>query len=229
MTAGETARTLVIFRDCHARNNITVQRTAAGGENFPQKDCGNEKTTIFAAPYITKSGETASETRADFLFPPTPIRCSTPSPSVNAPAALRECKAEGKAAPLFLPRPQQKTSEMPYTEKDCASANKSNGCAAQAVQNAARRTLVIFRDCHARNNITVPLTDSYVERFYRNFARRMGWPCCIRRSEAQLRNFQRPPAGRKPRPKAPESGAGYHEAAMRFVQSLDLAAKGGAL
>ena len=88
---------------------------------------------------------------------------------------------------------------------------------------------MIFRDCHARNNITVPLTDSYVERFYRNFARRMGWPCCIRRSEAQLRNFQCPPAGRKPRPKAPESGAGYHEAAMRFVQSLDLAAKGGAL
>lgn len=73
---------------------------------------------------------------------------------------------------------------------------------------------MIFRDCHARNNITVPLTDSYVERFYRNFARRMGWPCCIRRSEAQAVPY----------------GQGLHEAAMRFAQNLTaIARKGGAL
>lgn len=45
--------------------------------------------------------------------------------------------------------------------------------------------LVIFRDCHSRNNIVVPIENNYEERFYRNFARRMGWPCCIRKAEVQ--------------------------------------------
>lgn len=47
------------------------------------------------------------------------------------------------------------------------------------------RTLVIFRDCHVKNNIVVELVSSYEERFYRNFARRMGWPCTIRKRTAQ--------------------------------------------
>lgn len=46
-----------------------------------------------------------------------------------------------------------------------------------------QRTLVIFRDCHKRNNIVIPIEDSYEERFYRNFARRMGWQWCIRKEK----------------------------------------------
>ncbi len=48
-----------------------------------------------------------------------------------------------------------------------------------------QKTLVIFRDCHKRNNLVIPIEDRYEERFYRNFARRMGWPCCIRKTEVQ--------------------------------------------
>ncbi len=48
-----------------------------------------------------------------------------------------------------------------------------------------QRTLVIFRDCHKRNNLVIPIEDRYEERFYRNFAHRMGWPCCIRKAEVQ--------------------------------------------
>ena len=44
---------------------------------------------------------------------------------------------------------------------------------------------MIFRDCHVKNNIVVELVSSYEERFYRNFARRMGWPCTIRKRTAQ--------------------------------------------
>ena len=44
---------------------------------------------------------------------------------------------------------------------------------------------MIFRDCHVKNNIVVDLVSSNEERFYRNFARRMGWPCCIRKAEVQ--------------------------------------------
>ncbi len=113
----------------------------------------------------------------------------------------------------------------------CSSYNLNAMNTQDQTAGETARTLVIFRDCHARNNIVVPIDDSYTERFYRNFARRMGWPCCIRRSEAQLRNFQRKPVGRKPRLKAQAVpyGQGLHEAAMRFVQSLNHAAKGGAL
>ena len=66
-----------------------------------------------------------------------------------------------------------------------------------------QKTLVIFRDCHKRNNLVIPIEDRYEERFYRNFARRMGWPCCIRKAEVQPaamaataeNNWRKPAAG----------------------------------
>ena len=48
-----------------------------------------------------------------------------------------------------------------------------------------QRTLVIFRDCHKRNNLVIPIENNNEERFYRNFARRMGWPCTIRKNAVQ--------------------------------------------
>lgn len=48
----------------------------------------------------------------------------------------------------------------------------------------AQRTLVIFRDCHKKNNIVIPIVSDYEERFYRHFAHRMGWPCTIRKPKA---------------------------------------------
>lgn len=74
----------------------------------------------------------------------------------------------------------------------------------------APRTLVIFRDCHKRNNIVVPIESSYEERFYRHFAHRMGWPCTIRRpkahtelqARAEVRAWRKPAAiEARPRPK----------------------------
>lgn len=59
---------------------------------------------------------------------------------------------------------------------------KSKETAAQA---AKQRTLVIFRDCHSRNNLVIQIEDRYEERFYRNYARRMGWPCTIRKASAE--------------------------------------------
>lgn len=63
------------------------------------------------------------------------------------------------------------------------------------------RTLVIFRDCHAKNNIVVPIESDGEERFYRHFAHRMGWPCTIRRPKAHTefapvpvsRSWRKPP------------------------------------
>ena len=52
-----------------------------------------------------------------------------------------------------------------------------------AGETATERTLVIFRDCHAANNLVITIEDAYEERFYRNFARRMGWPCTTRRQK----------------------------------------------
>lgn len=48
----------------------------------------------------------------------------------------------------------------------------------------AQRTLVIFRDCHKKNNIVIPIVSDYEERFYRHFAHRMGWLCTIRKPKA---------------------------------------------
>lgn len=55
----------------------------------------------------------------------------------------------------------------------------------QTAVQTAKRTLVIFRDCHKSNNLVIPIEDKHMERFYRNFARRMGWPCTIRKATVQ--------------------------------------------
>ena len=75
----------------------------------------------------------------------------------------------------------------------------------------ATRTLVIFRDCHKKNNIVVPIENRYEERFYRNFAKRMGWLCTIRKATVQpvvqpvetaVHNWRKPSAlADMPRPK----------------------------
>ena len=68
----------------------------------------------------------------------------------------------------------------------------------------ATRTLVIFRDCHSKNNLVIPIEDRYEERFYKNFARRMGWPCTIRKASVEAiaqqaataeNNWRKPAAG----------------------------------
>ena len=64
----------------------------------------------------------------------------------------------------------------------------------------SKRMLVIFRDCHSRNNIVVPIENNYEERFYRHFAHRMGWPCTIRKPKAhtELQTRSEVRAWRKP-------------------------------
>ena len=54
-----------------------------------------------------------------------------------------------------------------------------------AGKTAKTKTMVIFRDCHKKNNLVLTIEDRYMERFYRNFARRMGWPCTIRKATVQ--------------------------------------------
>lgn len=75
---------------------------------------------------------------------------------------------------------------------------------------SAKKTLVIFRDCHKRNNLIIPIEDRNEERFYRNFAKRMGWPCTIRKATGQpvvqpvetaVHNWRKPAAiAERPRP-----------------------------
>lgn len=92
---------------------------------------------IFAVPYITKSGSTAFNTGADFLYPfGNCIGYSTPSRSLNGFAALCECKAEGKAVPSFCIQPQHNLlSVMPYSEKNCKSEKYSTQHATPTERN----------------------------------------------------------------------------------------------
>lgn len=76
------------------------------------------------------------------------------------------------------------------------------------------RTLVVFRDCHASTRIAVRCTGTYDERFVRGFAKRMGWPCTIRKPKAHTEVQTRPEVRlwRKPscieaRPRPKLSGA----------------------
>ncbi len=57
-------------------------------------------------------------------------------------------------------------------------------CTKKTAGETAPRTLVIFRDCHKKNNIVIPIVCDYEERFYRHFAHRMGWLCTIRKPKA---------------------------------------------
>ena len=49
----------------------------------------------------------------------------------------------------------------------------------------AKRTMVIFRDCHKKNNLVLDCENTYMEKFYRNYARRMGWLFTIRTRQVQ--------------------------------------------
>lgn len=82
--------------------------------------CGIPKNiSMFAMTYTNAERDAASIFGADFLCPhPNTYGYSTPSSSVNAPTAPRECKAEGKAVPSLFYSPNKYHSVMPYTEKD---------------------------------------------------------------------------------------------------------------
>lgn len=68
---------------------------------------------------------------------------------------------------------------VPRVQNYCIMQN-----AKMTAGETAQRTLVIFRDCHKKNNIVIPIVSDYEERFYRHFAHRMGWLCTIRKPKA---------------------------------------------
>lgn len=96
---------------------------------------------MFAVPYINAERDAASIFGADFLYPhPNTYGYSTPSSSVNAPTAPRECKAEGKAVPSLFYSPNKYHSVMPYTEKDvCRGSVVSPSDACPSHENARLR------------------------------------------------------------------------------------------
>lgn len=95
----------------------------------------------FGAPYISSwSGLTATDCRADFLYPfGAPIGCSTPSRMLNGTAAPRECKAEGKAVPFFYSWPLKVLSAMPYTEKTAFEVKISSHTCTPTERNTVSR------------------------------------------------------------------------------------------
>ena len=80
-----------------------------------------------------------------------------------------------------------------------------------AAKTAKTKTMVIFRDCHKKNNLVLTIEDKHMERFYSNFARRMGWPCTIRKASVEaiaqhaataVHNWRKPAAIiERPRPR----------------------------
>ena len=91
--------------------------------------CGIPKNiSMFAVHSINEERNTASSLRADFLYPNlNQYGYSTPSSSVNAPTALREWNAEGKAVPSLFYSPNKYHSVMHSTEKNVCA-----GCIAPA-------------------------------------------------------------------------------------------------
>lgn len=55
----------------------------------------------------------------------------------------------------------------------------------QTAGETAIRTMVIFRDCHAKNNILVPILTADDERFFSNLAAANGWLHTMRRPETE--------------------------------------------
>ena len=102
---------------------------------------------MFAVSYISKERDTASNSEADFLYPrPDLYRYSTPSPSVNAPAAPCECMTEGKAVPSFCLQPNKHISGMSYTEKDvCRGSVVSPSDTCSSHENARLRLETLRR------------------------------------------------------------------------------------
>lgn len=121
------------------RNRLAAYRRLS--RNFPIGAVHPEKLFMFAVSYISKERDTASNSEADFLYPrPDLYRYSTPSPSVNAPAAPCECMTEGKAVPSFYLQPNKHISEMSYTEKDvCRGSVVSPSDTCSSHENARLR------------------------------------------------------------------------------------------
>ena len=104
--------------------------------------CGIPKNiSMFAVHSINEERNTASSLRADFLYPNlNQYGYSTPSSSVNAPTALREWNAEGKAVPSLFYSPNKYLSVMHSTEKDvCRGSVVSPSDACPSYENALQR------------------------------------------------------------------------------------------
>lgn len=104
--------------------------------------CGIPKNiSMFAVHSINEERNTASSLRADFLYPKlNQYGYSTPSSSVNAPTALREWNAEGKAVPSLFYSPNKYLSVMHSTEKDvCRGSVVSPSDACPSYENALQR------------------------------------------------------------------------------------------
>lgn len=96
---------------------------------------------MFAVHSINEGRNTASSLRADFLYPNlNQYGYSTPSSSVNAPTALREWNAEGKAVPSLFYSPNKHNSVMHSTEKDvCRGSVVSPSDTCSSYENARLR------------------------------------------------------------------------------------------
>lgn len=96
---------------------------------------------MFAVHSINEERNTASSLRADFLYPNlNQYGYSTPSSSVNAPTALREWNAEGKAVPSLFYSPNKHNSVMHSTEKNvCRGSVVSPSDTCPSYENARLR------------------------------------------------------------------------------------------
>lgn len=112
---------------CPSHENARRNRLAAYrrlSRNFPIGAVHPEKLFMFAVHSINEERNTASSLRADFLYPNlNQYGYSTPSSSVNAPTALREWNAEGKAVPSLFYSPNKHNSVMHSTEKKVCSGS----------------------------------------------------------------------------------------------------------
>ncbi len=102
---------------------------------------------MFAVHSINEERNTASSLRADFLYPNlNQYGYSTPSSSVNAPTALREWNAEGKAVPSLFYSPNKHNSVMHSTEKNvCRGSVVSPSDTCPSYENARRNRLAAYR------------------------------------------------------------------------------------
>lgn len=75
------------------------------GKNIAKGVAYSKIMRTFVVHSITRSGETASNKRADFLYPFVNIGYNTPSWIVNATTAPCEWNAEGKVVPFFCLQP----------------------------------------------------------------------------------------------------------------------------
>ena len=128
---------------CSSHENARRNRLAAYrrlSRNFPIGALHPEKLFMFAVHSINEERNTASSLRADFLYPNlNQYGYSTPSSSVNAPTALREWNAEGKAVPSFY-SPNKHNSGMHSTEKDgCRGSVVSPSDTCSSYENARLR------------------------------------------------------------------------------------------